>query len=488
MKKILMFQVALSLFLLNNANSEDTAFNFNASPSLSEIIKETSQMSEFQNAVKFSSSKESKNIKPWTIMVFINGKNDLADFAAKDVNEMEEVGSQKNFNIVVEIGKIEYFDPVYPHYPDYDYDDPDNHYEPQEPNNPYGPGIHPHWPLDEPSYLNKSKTMPNKPNKADTWTGMRRYYIEKDNDTGNITSPVLQELNADMGSWEHLAEFGLWAKTNFPAEKYMLIVWNHGDGWKTRNLNIDFNFDKGISSDDTTGNKISTVDLGKALKKMGGVNIYASDACLMQMVEVAYELKDWAPVIIGSEEIEPSNGWPYGKILAKLQSYSELRYDWIAKAVTKNYGEDYRLKQKAVTQSAIKARGLVYMKDMLNDWIQLIPSNEKKLIKEAMKETTRFGGANSKDLLHFLKLVSDKTQSSQFKNKALEIINYFISEILIDNVTVGDKYKNAYGLAAYLPVYGYDESYSNLAWAKDTNWDEFLRWVLSEEEAASAKK
>jgi Clostripain family len=476
MKKIIALNISLLFLSLGIANSTDINFN---DLSLSDIISRTAKMGNIppvSNNLKAADAEKSKlqktkNAKDWTIMVFMNGKNNLANFAAKDLNEMETIGSLPNINVVVEVGKIAHSAPSYPSYPDYD-----NPYNPYDPYNPYGPGIQPHWPPMQP-YMNREGDDLGNLNKSDTWTGMRRLLVQKDNDTNTVTSPTIETLSGDMGSWEHLAEFGLWAKNKFPAKNYMLIVWNHGDGWKSPGINIDFS--KGISSDDETGNKISTVDLGKALRKMGGVNIYASDACLMQMAEVVYELKDWAPVIVGSEETEPADGWPYGKILTKLQSYSKLRYDWIAKAVTRNYGKDYDSKGKDVTQSAIKAQGLVYVKDMINDWVSLVPADEKDLIKEAMRVTTKFEGANSKDLLHFLKLISETTKSSEFKNKSIEIFNYVSEELIIDNVTIGDKYNNAYGLAIYMPTYSYNEKYSDLAWAKETNWDEFLKWVLA---------
>ncbi|MCK5357210.1 MAG: hypothetical protein KAJ48_02345, partial [Elusimicrobiales bacterium] len=273
MKKIIILHAALLLFFSTYANSKNMAFDFNASSSLSEIMEYASQITSVPNAIKSPANKKNQNIKPWTIMIFINGKNDLTNFAAKDISEMEEVGSQKNFNIVVEIGKIEYYDYDY----DYDYDDSCDLDDPFAPNEHYDFDS-PYYGYDAPwessdvynlDYFNKNKT--------NTWTGMRRYYIEKDNDTANITSPLLQELDTHMGSWEHLADFGIWAKTNFPAEKYMLIVWSHGDGWKKPDLTVDLSFNKGISQDNTTGNEISPADLGKALRKMGGVDIYASD-------------------------------------------------------------------------------------------------------------------------------------------------------------------------------------------------------------------
>ncbi|MBI2525262.1 MAG: hypothetical protein HYV93_04700 [Candidatus Rokubacteria bacterium] len=42
------------------------------------------------------------------------------------------------------------------------------------------------------------------------------------------------------------------------------------------------------------------------------------DACLMTMIEVAYQLRDHAQILMGSEEIEPGAGWPDAAILGDL--------------------------------------------------------------------------------------------------------------------------------------------------------------------------
>ncbi|MBI5238884.1 MAG: hypothetical protein HY926_00285 [Elusimicrobia bacterium] len=53
-----------------------------------------------------------------------------------------------------------------------------------------------------------------------------------------------------MGDWNRLVRFVSWAEDLFPAKKYMLIVWNHGAGWR------------GISFDESSQNSISVPALG----------------------------------------------------------------------------------------------------------------------------------------------------------------------------------------------------------------------------------
>jgi hypothetical protein len=37
---------------------------------------------------------------------------------------------------------------------------------------------------------------------------------------------------ANMGDGNVLGEFVRWSMFNYPAERYMLVLWDHGDGWR----------------------------------------------------------------------------------------------------------------------------------------------------------------------------------------------------------------------------------------------------------------
>jgi hypothetical protein len=55
--------------------------------------------------------------------------------------------------------------------------------------------------------------------------------------------------------------------------------------------------------------------------------------------------------------------------------------------------------------------------------------------------------------------------------------------MMIKNAPVGDAYKNAGGLAIYLPSSGFDANYSKLAMSKTGNWDEFMQWMTAKDPA-----
>src|SRR3989339_264762 len=211
----------------------------------------------------------------WTVMVFINAKNNLEMAGLYNMNEMEKVGSRQGFNIVTEFGRMEG--------QDYDTD------------------------LDG------------------GWTGSRRYQMIRDNDPETITSPVLMDTpNADMGDYRRVIDFVKWSKSRFPADKYMLIIWNHGSGWlDPKREKKDFTA-QGISFDNETGNYVSVPQMVEIMKQAGPVDILATDACLMQSMEVTYELRNYAKIIMGSEETIFATGYDYAGFLDELAADTSM--------------------------------------------------------------------------------------------------------------------------------------------------------------------
>jgi Clostripain family len=55
------------------------------------------------------------------------------------------------------------------------------------------------------------------------------------------------------------------------------------------------------------------------------VDVVGMDACLMTMIEVAYEMRDYALVLVGSEKTEPGPGWPHAAILGVLTARPALK-------------------------------------------------------------------------------------------------------------------------------------------------------------------
>jgi len=357
--------------------------------------------------------------KEWTIMVFINGKNNLEPFAQKDMNEMEMVGSSDQVNVVTETGLV----------------------------SGYG---------DTP------------------WLGTRRFLMQKDSDETKITSTMLQDMGkVDMGDYKSVIDFVTWAKQAYPAKKYMLVIWNHGSGW---DKNLPAGITKGISYDDETGNHITTPQLGMILKGVGGVDVYGSDACLMQMAEVVYELKDNVSYIVGSEETEPGDGYTYNDLLGPLVAKPTMAPEELGTLAANAYANHYQQNNEGSTQSLVKTAAIPQFLTLMNNFATaMMAANEKALVKKAISGAQSFAVSDNHDIWHFADLMAKSTKKAAVKSAAAALQSYIAgSLVLVNRPTTG--YDNAHGIAAYMPAYGFNSDYNALAWAKASQWDEFIGW------------
>jgi hypothetical protein len=314
------------------------------------------------------------------------------------------------------------------------------------------------------------------------WKGERRYIIQKDNDPAHITSPVLQEFaNADMGDWNHLVDFVRWAQKTAPARRYMLVVWNHGSGWNIRHRVQGQIWTEGISYDDQSGNHISTEQLGQALAAIGHVDIYASDACLMQMMEVGYQIKDYAGIIVGSEEVEPGDGYTYDTLLAPLQADPGLSAEAVAKLTVATYADHYKGGSQNATQSAVASSALTTLSGLIDAWTSAVmAANETAVVKDAASSAQSYYYADNKDLLDFVRKVDAATKSPAVQAAGAELESFLGNgSAVLAHSEVGDGVARSNGLAVYLPLSSYNSDYDALAWAQSARWKSFIQWVLT---------
>lgn len=99
------------------------------------------------------------------------------------------------------------------------------------------------------------------------------------------------------------------------SNSYSLIMWSHGTGWipqQNRTIGIDNNH----NTYSNNGTEMEIPEMRMALEKTGiHFDWIMFDACFMQCVEVAYELKDLTEYIIASPAEIPAMGAPYDVIL-----------------------------------------------------------------------------------------------------------------------------------------------------------------------------
>jgi len=158
---------------------------------------------------------------------------------------------------------------------------------------------------------------------------------ESDETTGTlITRPLNREI--DSGNYEPLKEFVETYYNRYPAKNVVLILWDHGDGWRS---------ERSAALDATNSSYLFMFQLRKALADLKNEGISFSligfDECLMGMEEVLYDVKDYADYFVASEGYEPGEGWDYQKIISFLSSNPEATPEEFGRAIVDAYREAY---------------------------------------------------------------------------------------------------------------------------------------------------
>ena len=369
--------------------------------------------------------------KEWTFLLFLNGHNNLSSYGDMNLKDMEKSGSTDKVNLVVEWGSAS--DPL-----------------------------------------------------------TRRLLVQKSTDPSKVTSPtIMSQKNVDMGDYKSLVDFVKWGSENFPAKHYFVAVWNHGSGWHFQDMaNKGGEFHStDISYDDNTGHRITTEQLALAMKEIKGilgrnVDIYGSDACLMQMIEVAGQMKDSVDYFVGSQETEPGEGWPYQTFMKKWTATPTMTPSEVSVLLSKEYFAAYSggvYGNKPVTFGALDLSKLDALNASVADLSKHLKSFDGaslKKVKSAANATQDFYYSDYKDLGDFLKRI-DKLQI-QKDSKLLEKVSNDLKSVVLttDN---SSSYSGATGLSIWIPTYSTSDMtrYQALDFNQQTGWADFLKAMLA---------
>ena len=166
------------------------------------------------------------------------------------------------------------------------------------------------------------------------------YQITKDS-KGAVVKKVLHEYQQQNSVYPTvMAEVYNRVFSAFPAKSYGLVLWSHGDGWLPSPSNISASkaSTRWFGQDGTSYMDISS--LNTALNSAPHFDFILFDACFMQSVEVAYELKDRADYFIGAPNEIPGPGAYYTELVPAMFSQAND----LASTVAHGYYDYYAAK------------------------------------------------------------------------------------------------------------------------------------------------
>ena len=135
--------------------------------------------------------------------------------------------------------------------------------------------------------------------------------------------------SAAMTDPQNLTDFIKYCTRNYPADRNMLIFWDHGGGSIT-----GYGYDeKNPSASSMTLSKIASA-LNAAKCKF---DVIGFDACLMATLETGLVCQDYADYLLASEETEPGTGWYYTNWLTELSKNTSIPTVKLSKTVIDDF-------------------------------------------------------------------------------------------------------------------------------------------------------
>jgi hypothetical protein len=407
---------------------------------------------------KAASHARARPVARWTVMVFMNGDNDLEEYLIADFLEMTKVSNSNLVNIVVQLDRLN------------------------------GAG----------DYGN--------------WTDTRRFKIKKDLKPFPESALEGYREEADMGDPKTLKEFVRWARAAYPARHYMLIIGDHGDGWRfihsaellksssrviaarqadlfaaalqmglpesraeeLPHLPYDKSSDapyRSISRDETNKNRLFMREVQDALEEVftsgEKLDILGFDSCLMEMVENGFALRHVAKVMVGSEELEPGSGWQYDDWLQQLVQNPSMDAETLAGLLVRSYEKTYTLNPTPKLDTTLSAVNLSRgemdalaqsISALSEELIVSLGHAELRNIQKARDNCTPFDPGSAYhgiDLYRFCEQLAQMTKRRPLRLRAESVMRILRRNTIARYAASGRQGRfGSHGIAIYFPASG----------------------------------
>lgn len=357
------------------------------------------------------------------------------------------------------------------------------------------------------------------------WTDTRRFYVTRDNDLSRIGSRMVQDVGeANMASPEALIDFAAWAMANYPADKYVLIMSDHGMGWPGGWSDPDQGGAPASISNSPLGNALGNhmfleqidyaFDQIRAQAGVDKLEIIGMDACLMGHIEVMSALTPHANYTIVSQETEPALGWAYTAFLGELVANPDMSGAELGQAVVDSYiQQDQRILddqartewvgrgpvsvrqltdqlERNITLATVDLAALPALNDRVNELAYQLQTADQQAVAKARNYaqsfTSVFGSSvppSYIDLGNFAGLLKQASRS-QVVNQAADSVLAALNDAVVISRR-GANRPGATGISIYFPnsqlfqnpATGL-QSYNVVAgrFVQDSLWDEYLTY------------
>ena len=385
----------------------------------------------------------------WTIMVYMDGDNDLESNIIEDFDEMAAIGSTDRINVVALADTMTYTEGT-------------------------------HW------YFIEQGDVP-----IDVENGTHAC------DCDEFAGGCPGELN--MGDGNTLEYFITTAVANAPAENYMLVLWDHGaswygvcEDWSAPPL-PDGSYDR-LTIDEISGAVEAAYD---TVLPEGALKIVDFDACLMSAVEVAYEIRNLSEYMVAAVTTIARPGFQWEWLLEDINALADTTPRAVGETMVDSFMEFYSecsgsgvggypyASLSLIDLSAVEDLVLEGVNDMASVLLEYAEENtQKSIIQTTERKTPQIQYLGELD--PFVDLGLFATALAEYlpdmEPVAEKIVELVRDAVVYFDFVTGDSgaCMNTMGISIYYTcAVGHLTDYGMLAFGEDTLWDEFL-FALSE--------
>jgi hypothetical protein len=343
----------------------------------------------------------------WTVMIYMDGDNNVESYALDDLSELEEVGSSEDVNIVVLLD----------------------------------------------TYQETANLL----------------YVE------SPASTVIENWGEpNMGDPATLTAFIDAAEAMYPADKYALVMWDHGGG--IGGLCWD---------DDNDGDRLRMDEFRAGIVDAGlAFDVIVLNACVMATAEIAHQMVGYADYMVFSQENMYAVGFPYDLVADSLVSDADMTGEAFCLMMTAHYRDQFiELGWSGVTISVYDMACV----DSVAGAVGAFGNAQKATVATYYKEyktLRRLTPApnNAADLITYATLVRDSEviADGAVKSSAQAVITAVDEAIIYE--WHSEDVESEHGLGIWFPTKSvkyywsdsYEEMYRGLLFDGATGWADFL--------------
>ena len=325
------------------------------------------------------------------------------------------------------------------------------------------------------------------------WTGTHIYKYDKNGlqrlkdvtINGVTLTNVGDTKELNMGDSKTLEDFIKYCINTYSATYYLLDLWNHGGGWRDNPRTVKYLPRKAICWDEGSNNDTLYIDdvqhaISSALSSAGKsrLDVIYMDACLMQMVEVAYELRNLTKYLVASEETVPGDGGDYTDILDRYKNLDVHSPFMFSYEIVASYRHQYYA-TSGTTLSALNLTKLNSLISAINVFADNLVKQNGSKIEDIRSETRDFTYPDQADLYHFAQLCNEKISGGV---PGAEEVMVAIENMIVKEYHHSSSMAGSYGIAIYLPpspskvISEYTENHHSVDFISDTKWNNFIKW------------